>query len=352
VKQEQEHARDDVTEPAPGVLRLQLPIEMPGLGHVNAYVLRDDRGAALVDPGLPGQASYRALLRRLADAGLRVRDIHTVLVTHSHPDHYGSAGRLAEDAGAVLTTHAAFRLFWAPHACDHEVREISDEDRAAADAVSRDRTPWGGKPWRPPWRRRLAMKAGRLGLNRSFLHPRPGRRLGHGEQLWLAGRPWQAVHTPGHTLDHLCLYEPEAGTLLSGDHVLPTITPHIGGMATGHDPLQRFLDSLERVAALPGVQTVLPAHGHPFTDLRGRVADIRHHHDQRLDRLRVALTDAGEALSVTELSHALFRPAHWGFMAESETYAHMEHLRLAGEVTRHEEADRVTYAVVARTSPS
>src|SRR5687768_14427061 len=275
VKQEQEPARDDVTEPAPGILRLQLPIEMPGLGHVNAYVLRDDRGAALVDPGLPGKAPYRALLRRLADAGLRVRDIHTVLVTHSHPDHYGSAGRLAEEAGAVLTTHAAFRLWWAPHACDHEVREISDEDRAAADGVSRDRTPWGGEPWRPPLRRRLAMKAGRLGLNRSFLHPRPGRRLGHGEQLLLAGRPWQAVHTPGHTLDHLCLYDPEAGVLLSGDHVLPTITPHISGMAAGRDPLQGFLGSLEQVASLSGIRTVLPAHGHPFADLRGRVDDIR-----------------------------------------------------------------------------
>lgn len=352
MKQEQEQARDDITEPAPGVLRLQLPIELPGLGHVNAYALPDDRGVALVDPGLPGKAPYRALVRRLADAGFRVRDIHTVLVTHSHPDHYGGAGRLAEEAGAVVTTHAAFRVWWAPHACDHEVREVSAEDLAAADAMVRAHTPWGTKPWRPPWRRRLAIRAGRLGLNRSFLHPRPGRRLGHGEHILLAGRPWQAVHTPGHTLDHLCLYDPEAGVLLSGDHVLPTITPHISGMATGRDPLRGFLGSLERVAALPDVRTVLPAHGHPFTDLRGRVDAIRRHHEERLDKLRAALADTREPLSVTDLSHALFRPAHWGWMAESETYAHLEHLRLAGEITRREEPARVTYAVVARTSPT
>jgi hypothetical protein len=53
-KQEQEPAGEAVTEVAPGVLRAQLPIDMPGLGHVNCYVLEDERGAAIVDPGLAG----------------------------------------------------------------------------------------------------------------------------------------------------------------------------------------------------------------------------------------------------------------------------------------------------------
>ena len=50
-KQEQEAPSEDVTEVAPGVLRMQLPIWMPGLGHVNMYGLVDDRGLAVVDPG-------------------------------------------------------------------------------------------------------------------------------------------------------------------------------------------------------------------------------------------------------------------------------------------------------------
>ena len=53
-KQEQEPASEEITEVAPGVLRMQLPIWMPGLGHVNMYGLIDDRGLAVVDPGLPG----------------------------------------------------------------------------------------------------------------------------------------------------------------------------------------------------------------------------------------------------------------------------------------------------------
>ncbi len=35
MRQEQEPASEDITEVGSGVLRLQLPISMPGLGHVN-----------------------------------------------------------------------------------------------------------------------------------------------------------------------------------------------------------------------------------------------------------------------------------------------------------------------------
>ena len=98
-KQEQEPAGDAVTEVAPGVLRAQLPIDMPGLGHVNCYVLEDERGAAIVDPGLSGSASRRALRSRLAAAGIPLRRVHTVIVTHSHPDHFGAAGWIRHETG-------------------------------------------------------------------------------------------------------------------------------------------------------------------------------------------------------------------------------------------------------------
>ena len=61
-KQEQEPASEEVTEVADGVLRMQLPISLPGLGHVNCYALVDGNGVALVDPGLPGPESGSALI--------------------------------------------------------------------------------------------------------------------------------------------------------------------------------------------------------------------------------------------------------------------------------------------------
>ena len=60
-RQEQEAASDEVTEVAPGVLRLMLPlVGFTGLGHVNCYALEDDRGFALVDPGMMGRPTGSA----------------------------------------------------------------------------------------------------------------------------------------------------------------------------------------------------------------------------------------------------------------------------------------------------
>ena len=95
-----------------GVLKMQLPIAMPGLRHVNMYGLLDDRGLAIIDVGVPGPSTWKAVKKRLKDAGFKVTDVHSVIVTHSHPDHFGCAGRLANEANAQLITHNNFHLFW------------------------------------------------------------------------------------------------------------------------------------------------------------------------------------------------------------------------------------------------
>ena len=120
---------------------MQLPIWMPGLGHVNMYGLVDDRGLAVVDPGLPGPQSWKALKARLKTAGYRVKDIHTVVVTHSHPDHFGGAGRIAREAGAKLITHHAFSTWTvkgpSPQRAlsEGEARRLEIEAAAVAQAV-------------------------------------------------------------------------------------------------------------------------------------------------------------------------------------------------------------------------
>jgi glyoxylase-like metal-dependent hydrolase (beta-lactamase superfamily II) len=160
----------------------------------------------------------------------------------------------------------------------------------------------------------------------------------HGDVLELAGREWFVVHTPGHTTDHFCIHDPETGVFLAGDHVLPTITPHISGIATSPDPLASFFYSLDRVAEIAGVKHVLPAHGHPFADLAERCEAIKRHHYERLDRVKEISGELGPA-SVQDFSQQLFRQRSWGPMAESETYAHLEHLRIAGEAERQVDRD-------------
>jgi glyoxylase-like metal-dependent hydrolase (beta-lactamase superfamily II) len=328
LRQEQEPATTAVTEVGPGVLRLQLPISMPGLGHVNCYALEDDRGVALVDPGLPGPESWAALNARLAEADLPLRRVHTVVVTHSHPDHFGGAGRLRRETGAEIVGHRRFSTWWDPS----EPGDVDPEVQAGdvqAEAPPFRPTPWGGPGFDDQWRRKEGM-LDFARLREAIGTPTPTRRLDDADAIELAGREWVALHTPGHTPDHLCLFDPTTGLVLSGDHVLPTITPHISGLTTAADPLAQFFASLDRMHELSDVQRVLPAHGHPFVDLDGRVDAIKHHHEERLDRLRTASEELGRPATVTELAQHLFSARAQGPMADSETYAHLEHLRLAG----------------------
>ncbi len=358
-KQEQEPARREITEVAPNVLRMELPIRMPGLGHVNCYALLDDNGAAVVDPGLPGPLSWRALQERLRQAGVQARHVHTVIVTHSHPDHFGGAARLARESHARIVAHRSFRFgtpasvtsdvsvddLTAPH--DAPVNDspngdnggcLHTQEAATVSGIAWSRpTPWGGTPMGPPPWIRLTWRVFRL-LSRTPFVPEITQPVRNGDILKLAGREWAVFHTPGHTSDHICLHDPASGILLAGDHVLPTITPHISGLSAAADPLQAFFESLDRVADIQGITQVLPAHGHPFNDLRARTEAIKRHHHERLERVRTISHELGPA-TVEAFSRRLFRRQSWGAMAESETYAHLEHLRLAKNAERQVDKD-------------
>lgn len=387
-RQEQETASTEVTEVAPNVLRMQLPIRMPGLGHVNMYALVDKNGIAVIDPGLPGPFTWQAIQDRFRQVDLKPKDVHTVLITHSHPDHFGGAQRFVKEFGASVVAHRSFRFGLAKSIVERQP-EVSVEDLEAqrtddaeevdgepgdepgqgpggehshhghthrlADSHSGSGSsgqsemgwwggpsPWGGAQARPPLGRRLIWRVMRT-LGRGMNVPEVTHPVEQGDLVHLADREMFVLHTPGHTPDHFCLHDPEAGVFIAGDHVLPTITPHISGISTSEDPLLSFFYSLDRVGELPGITQVLPAHGHPFGDLRSRTEAIKRHHHERLEKIHDISRDFGRPASVTEFSQHLFRERSWGSMAESETYAHLEHLRHAGQADSHRDKGGVLF---------
>ena len=352
VRQERQPARETVDEVAPGVGRIQIPISIPGLGHVNCYVLEDERGVTLIDPGLPDPDSHADLIRKLDSIGVRPERIHSVLVTHSHPDHFGGAGRLRVEHHSEVIAHRSFSTpFDRPP--DDDLEELDDnlvpEMPEGLEGPVNERLltvlfgdgpipefrtrhmPWGGDGFRPGSGEAEHMRTWDDLTKRGLLSLTPTKRVDDQEYLRMGRRDWQVVHTPGHTGDHICLLDPENGILLSGDHVLPTITPHISGLTPSPDSLAEFVDGLRKVAAIPDVSLVLPAHGLPFTDLVGRTDAIIEHHNERLQLTMDIGRELGLA-TVAQYSQKLFQERSWGPMAESEAYAHLEHLRMIGDM--------------------
>jgi glyoxylase-like metal-dependent hydrolase (beta-lactamase superfamily II) len=115
--------------------------------------------------------------------------------------------------------------------------------------------------------------------------------LEDGDRPDVPGWNLRAVWTPGHSPGHLCFYDTERKVLLSGDHVLPRITPNISFHPQQTvNPLADFLEALDKVAALD-VEEVMPAHEYRFRGLAQRIVQLRDHHEQRLSEITVALRE-------------------------------------------------------------
>jgi glyoxylase-like metal-dependent hydrolase (beta-lactamase superfamily II) len=317
---------------ADGISRVVLPIGVNAVESVNCYVLPDGDRVTVVDcgvwrPDLP-DGGLAALEAGLQGAGYALTDVGRIVVTHAHIDHYGLAGRLMELTGAELAMHAMTDLDCEKYRHPDTAR-ARRRDTYADHGVSEDE------------RGDLAHHLTRW---LPYLHSvvEASRRLRGGEELSIGGDAWQVVHTPGHSLGHVCLWSPARGVLLSGDHLLPGITPPVTfERGFDADPLRSYLTSLRMVADLRP-QVVLPGHGTPFGDPQGRIEAILRTKVRRLEKIRRAIRERPR--SIVELADLLVAKAilaHQRQLAINETLAHVAYLRWSGVVERRTRPDGI-----------
>ncbi|HEX2051640.1 MAG TPA: MBL fold metallo-hydrolase [Actinomycetota bacterium] len=330
-------------EPAPGVFRLVLPLPFPGLDRVNAYALRDGDGVTLVDCGIfdpdpAGDHGWDELVAALAACDVAPGDVRRLVVTHPHVDHYGMAARLVERTGCELWMHERasedVRVYADPRARTESLRaELARHGIDAHDA--RELTEF--EDWR-------AFVSGVVDATRP---------VADRDTLEAGGRTWTIHHTPGHSRSHVCLFAAGDGILVSGDHLLGGITPHIDFRpGDDEDPLGDYLRSLERVEELePGL--VLPGHGRPFEDGGARARSIARHHDRRLGS--VVQVVRHEPRTASYVTQEIFGPALLNFqrrLALGEAIAHLDYLCRTGDVERGERDGTVFYRKVPRRRSS
>jgi glyoxylase-like metal-dependent hydrolase (beta-lactamase superfamily II) len=169
-------------------------------------------------------------------------------------------------------------------------------------------------------------------------------RLQDGDLRSAGGTAWRIVEGHGHSPEHASLYSAERGVLIAGDMLLPRISTNVSVWAVERDgnPLSRFLGSLAAFAALPADTLVLPSHGLPFRGIPVRVAQLRAHHEARLEELADAVRAADAPQSAAELVPVLFRrelDLQQLYFAMGEAIAHLNFLWRAARLQRHVAAD-------------
>ncbi len=216
------------------------PITGPG---TNSYLIGTGSERILLDPG-EGKEEYLPVLERaLEQAGCdRIQEI---VVTHAHHDHMGGVASVRERFGQLTVSK---------------------------------------KPW--------------PGIDESFgveFDP-----IDDGALIRTEGATLRAIHTPGHSPDHLSFMLEEERALISGDNILGVGTTVIP-LDTGD--LLDYMSSLERVLAeAPG--RIYPAHGPLIED---GPAKIREYLEHRLEREReiLAVLERGP-LAVMEIVRIVY----------------------------------------------
>ncbi|MGW1738678.1 MBL fold metallo-hydrolase [Nocardia sp. NPDC001965] len=274
---------------AEGVHRIPLQLPQDGLRAVNVYALDTDEGLVLIDGGWHRRHTYDELSGGLARIGRSPDEIHDVLVTHIHRDHYTFAVELrrrhgcrvhlgaAESAGLREIRELGSNV---PESSLRELRRAGAAGIAARAHAECSDEPFDTADWAAPDR---------------WIDPGP---------LTLGGYELEAIATPGHTKGHLVFRDPARGLLFTGDHLLPTITPSIGfELGTWELPLGNFLRSLELLRD-DDDQIMLPAHGPDGGSVGRRARELVEHHDTRFAQIRAALADLAPCTGL-EVAQAL-----------------------------------------------
>jgi len=181
--------------------------------------------------------------------------------------------------------------------------------------------------------RRIAenLRDATLGLEQYIVPTPPDIALHDGDTIATGRFTFRVIWTPGHSSGHICLYEPEEKILLSGDHILPKITPNISlNPQSLENPLGRYLKSLQEVRKLD-VKLTLPGHEWPFVRLASRIDEIVRHHGQR--NLEILAAIGFRTKTPYQIAQKISWGDHNGWqdlppfhqrMAVLETLAHLE----------------------------
>ncbi len=316
-------------------LELQ-PRVMRSLPYVLPYLVKSGGDALLVDCGWDTDAAHAALQSELRHAGSSIADVTRVLITHGHPDHGGMAGRLQQVHGSKVLIHE--KDVASSHAFAD--RQGHDLDELRVFLERNGLTPADAKSF-------LAQE---LPFRRFVADFEPDRTLQGGEELVVGDFVFEVVWTPGHTPGHVCLYEKNRKMLMTGDHVLPTITPNVSlERRSAGNPLATYIESLAKIEALD-VEVMLPAHEWDIDWFKRRIAEIRAHHDERLEHMMEAVgstnasaVDVARRVTWTTGSYDTFPPL-MRLAAIGETLAHLEFLLEQGQLTSEETNGQVRFA--------
>jgi glyoxylase-like metal-dependent hydrolase (beta-lactamase superfamily II) len=237
-----EPPRRELTRLSPLVRRLVAPNASPFTFNGTCTYIVGEGAVAIVDPGPEDDSHLSALL-----AAVEGKKVETILITHTHRDHSPGARRLAAATGARVVGAAPFAA-------------TGDGAEGLDSAHDRDYS--------------------------------PDAILADGERLRGVGFSIEAVATPGHCSNHLCLALVEENALFSGDHVMAWSTSVV---APPDGSMRAYMASLDKLRGRTEA-IYWPGHGGPVVEPQSYLRALIIHRRQREASILAALSDGPQTI--------------------------------------------------------
>jgi glyoxylase-like metal-dependent hydrolase (beta-lactamase superfamily II) len=260
-------------------------LDFLGMARVIASALLHVAGAAIVDPG--PSTTLPALKRGLADAGLSIAAIDSILLTHIHLDHAGATG-------TILKENPRIRVY---------VHEKGAAHMAAPEKLIASATRLYGAEMSRLWGEIAPVPAEALVV------------LAGGETITAGGRSLRVAYTPGHASHHVSFFSEETGIAFVGDTAGVCLRPHGYVLPPTPppdiDPVQ-WRDSIARMGAW-GPDTLFLTHFGPHGSSRAHLAELEERLNFVIDLAKQSLArDESDPLREAWFSDRLRKDIHRG----------------------------------------
>jgi glyoxylase-like metal-dependent hydrolase (beta-lactamase superfamily II) len=318
-----------IEEIQPDLYRIEIPLPNTPLKFLNSYFIRGDHRHLIVDTGFDIRECRDAM-----QAGFNALDIDPdrtdYFITHLHMDHFGLVNRLTAPSSKVY--------FNTPDA--NIMRGFRSWDKIVAFAARH------GFP-------EIDIQSA---IEKNIRHKLTNRLsdnlvlLEDGDTLNIGPYHFQCVQTPGHSFGHMCLYDADQTLFIAGDHLLNDISPSIQTWDDAHNPLQWYLESLDKVYRLD-INLVLPGHRGLIHDHRVRIDQLKTHHHHRCLEIEGILGKT--TMSAYEVAARMtwnIRGKSWEnypiaqqWFAMGEAVSHLRYLEQKCRITRAERNGQYGY---------
>jgi len=299
---------------------IKIPLPNNPLKDLNSYLIKGEERNLLIDTGFNLDACCDVMISELRSLGVDMSRTD-IFLTHFHADHSGLCGRIAHPDTKIYLGIDDCRIMQGTHKMIKDNIPLIMSMGIPAHILQENAKVNPSIIYRPAEVDRLVP-------------------LEDGHLLTVGNYHFEAIHTPGHTPGHMCLYDRAKKMLFCGDHIIFDITPNISIWPDMPNALNRYMESLRAVNSLD-VDLALSAHRNPEGNIQERIDSLLLHHEKRLDEVSeiVKAYPGSNCYEVASKMRWKIRAPSWDdfptsqkWFAIAEAAAHLEYLVTQGKL--------------------